>query len=312
MKRKLIEDLGGIIEGEPLEESARDGIEEESDEEVAEMAASESLKALRALLNEESESEKSIGALRDTDYRDKDAFFKMVQLLKGLATTVDEDETAKKFMSAVSDALTTAAKKVLGEGVEDLDEEVSKEAVREFASVLKKHPGVGVRKDYSGRGMYGDTCVGITVEPSLGKKLAKKLKHISYDSMGMNMILYWRGVQYKDLPPATKKVVDAAVASEWDDDDMDESLREEYKFPWKKKDLAPKTPANLKKRATLFKSATDKVDGALKDIAKIPPVDFMGDIPHFEKALKDILDGDGGEGGMRAMAKEYAREKGGK
>ena len=169
------------------------------------MAASESLKALKALLNEESESEKSIGALRDTDYRDKDAFFKMVQLLKGLATTVDEDETAKKFMSAVSDALTTAAKKVLGENVD-----------------------------------------------------------------------------------------------------------EEYKFPRKKKDLAPKTPANLKKRATLFKSATDKVDGALKDIAKIPPVDFMGDIPYFEKALKDILDGDGGEGGMRSMAKEYAREKGGK
>ena len=53
-----------------------------------------------------------IKALRDPDYRDKDAFFKMVQLLKGLAVNSEKDETAKKFMSKVSDALTTAAKSV--------------------------------------------------------------------------------------------------------------------------------------------------------------------------------------------------------
>ena len=62
-----------------------------------------------------------IKALRDTDYKDKDAFFKMVQLLKGMAVASEKDEKAKKFMSAVSDALTTAAKKVLGES-EELDE----------------------------------------------------------------------------------------------------------------------------------------------------------------------------------------------
>jgi len=67
-------------------------------------------------------SDQVIKALRDTDYRDKDAFFKMVQLLKGLAVNSEKDETAKKFMSKVSDALTTAAKSVLGEDLDDLEE----------------------------------------------------------------------------------------------------------------------------------------------------------------------------------------------
>lgn len=62
-----------------------------------------------------------IKALRDTDYRNKEAFFKMVQLLKGLAVAAEDNKVAKDFMSAVSDALTTAAKKTLGESV-DLDE----------------------------------------------------------------------------------------------------------------------------------------------------------------------------------------------
>jgi hypothetical protein len=62
-------------------------------------------------------SDDTIKALRDTDYRDKDAFFKMLQLIKGLASVADKDDNAKKFLSAVSDALTTAAKKVLGEDI---------------------------------------------------------------------------------------------------------------------------------------------------------------------------------------------------
>ena len=66
-----------------------------------------------------SEVEATIGALRDTDYRDKDAFFKMAELLKGLAVASEEDEKAREFLSAVSDALTTAAKSVLGESIEE-------------------------------------------------------------------------------------------------------------------------------------------------------------------------------------------------
>jgi hypothetical protein len=68
---------------------------------------------------EEGSSKKTIKVLADTDYRDKDAFFKMSQLLKGLAAAADEDETAKKYLSKVSDALTSAAKSVLGEDVLD-------------------------------------------------------------------------------------------------------------------------------------------------------------------------------------------------
>lgn len=56
----------------------------------------------------------AIEALRDTDYRDKEDFFKMGQLLKGLAASSD-DEMAKKYLSGVSDALTSVAKQVLGE-----------------------------------------------------------------------------------------------------------------------------------------------------------------------------------------------------
>lgn len=70
---------------------------------------------------EQDSTESSIKALRDTDYRDKEAFFKMTQLLKGLAVASEKDEKAKKYMSAVSDALTSAAKKVLGEELEEAD-----------------------------------------------------------------------------------------------------------------------------------------------------------------------------------------------
>jgi hypothetical protein len=68
-------------------------------------------------ISEASDTDDTIKALRDTDYRDKDAFFKMSQLIKGLASVADKDDNAKKFLSAVSDALTTAAKKVLGEDI---------------------------------------------------------------------------------------------------------------------------------------------------------------------------------------------------
>lgn len=61
--------------------------------------------------------EETIAALRDTDYFDQESFFKMVQLLKGIAVASKEDETAEKFMKSVSDAMTIAAKKTLGEDV---------------------------------------------------------------------------------------------------------------------------------------------------------------------------------------------------
>lgn len=81
----------------------------------SEEISSDPLVEAQRLLDEETKTEDTIKALRDTDYRDKDAFFKMAQLIKGLAVASEEEDLAKKFMSAVSDAMTTAAKKVLGD-----------------------------------------------------------------------------------------------------------------------------------------------------------------------------------------------------
>lgn len=66
-------------------------------------------------ISEGSESEGVIKALSDTDYKDKDAYFKMVQLLKGLAVASAEDKLAEKFMGELSDALTDVAKKIQGD-----------------------------------------------------------------------------------------------------------------------------------------------------------------------------------------------------
>lgn len=106
MKKGLIEELGNVINGSPLQ---KDVTEPESS----------ALDEASSVLDEESEAEGTIAALRDTDYKDKEAFFKMVELLKGLAVVAEEDDAAKKFMSKVSDELTTAAKSVLGEDVID-------------------------------------------------------------------------------------------------------------------------------------------------------------------------------------------------
>jgi|GEM_PF-4777178 len=119
MKKKIIEDLGNIIDGKHLDES-----------EAVVTDAAASLEMLCQLLDEENKTEGIIKALRDTDYKDADAQFKMVQLLKGLAVAAKDDDTAKKYLSAVSDALTTAAKSVLGEDEDEdadgLDEEKRK------------------------------------------------------------------------------------------------------------------------------------------------------------------------------------------
>jgi hypothetical protein len=67
-----------------------------------------------------------------------------------------------------------------------------------------------VRTDYSGRGMYGDTCVGIVVSDvlELGAAIARFVEdeelreeltiNSRTDSMGMDTIVYWTRVTCDD------------------------------------------------------------------------------------------------------------------
>jgi len=92
--------------------------------------------------------------------------------------------------------------------------------------------------------------------------------------------------------------------------DEEESVSEarKYEVPRSKKDMAPKTPENLKKRVKLINSAADKVADALKDLSHVPPMDYFGDIPYFQKELNYALYGEDGNGGLLWLAKQYADE----
>lgn len=65
--------------------------------------------------------------------------------------------------------------------------------------------------DYSGRGMYGRTCVGIVLGydaiPDLSEAIADAYadeildrEGRSEDSLGLNAIIYWTGVTCEDAP----------------------------------------------------------------------------------------------------------------
>jgi hypothetical protein len=68
--------------------------------------------------------------------------------------------------------------------------------------------------NYSGRGMYGSTCVGVVVEDSnllgLGLAIAEIVEDeslrnrlaggYSTDSLGLRTIVYWQGVTCEDAP----------------------------------------------------------------------------------------------------------------
>jgi len=60
-------------------------------------------------------AEQTIALLKKTDFKDKEAFFKMTQLLKGLAVAASGgDKVAIKFLSQLSDDLVKTADAVLG------------------------------------------------------------------------------------------------------------------------------------------------------------------------------------------------------
>lgn len=70
-------------------------------------------------------------------------------------------------------------------------------------------PDTDLRDDYSGRGMYGETCIGIVCAPSeytgfiasyaiaaLDDVDCGWLNRVASDNMGRSMIYYWPGVQF--------------------------------------------------------------------------------------------------------------------
>jgi hypothetical protein len=81
---------------------------------------------------------------------------------------------------------------------------ISKELLKEIASEVAGD----VRTDYSGRGMFGDTCVGITTAPhrllELGAVISRLVddevlreeltRNSNTDSMGYDTIIYWARV----------------------------------------------------------------------------------------------------------------------
>jgi hypothetical protein len=81
-----------------------------------------------------------------------------------------------------------------GELMAKMTQEEMVEAVEETASQV----GGDVRSDYSGRGMYGETCYGIVcdnVEECIEQGTLRGLRNANSDSMGRSYIVYWKMVK---------------------------------------------------------------------------------------------------------------------
>ena len=83
------------------------------------------------------------------------------------------------------------------------------EAQKQFDKIINilNQAGVTVSSDnfysYSGRSMYGKTCIGLTLDrsdyASAMKVLNKKKIHPSSDNMGMDMVIYFTNISPDDV-----------------------------------------------------------------------------------------------------------------
>lgn len=75
------------------------------------------------------------------------------------------------------------------------------DTIRRLAETLDDHfGGVSEYRHYSGRAMFGKTCIGITVPWSLRDELVilarrRKLPNPCWDDMGRGAIAYWPGIE---------------------------------------------------------------------------------------------------------------------
>ena len=67
--------------------------------------------------------------------------------------------------------------------------------IKDLQEVADMVPHASLRKDYSGRGMFGKTCLAITTRGSATEiiELAaeKKIRGAKMDNMGMGFVVYW-------------------------------------------------------------------------------------------------------------------------
>lgn len=108
MKSNGIEELRQLLES--------DGFDVVSKGETGGIEEGSVIEEVDRILSEEMNVAKVIEELRDTDYKEKDAYFKMVELLKGLAVASEDDDVAVEFLSGLSDSLTDLANKILRSG----------------------------------------------------------------------------------------------------------------------------------------------------------------------------------------------------
>jgi len=99
--------------------------------------------------------------------------------------------------------------------------EPTPEQIKVSIRAIKKLEAKGYSpRAYSGRGMYGDYCVGITVDRELAngnspesKGLRRSFGGASRDSMGMDAILYWRGLPWPPGRQDSDYVEDMSIDS---------------------------------------------------------------------------------------------------
>jgi hypothetical protein len=84
---------------------------------------------------------------------------------------------------------------------------ISYDTLRDIADAVGGRPYA----DYSGRGMYGRTCVGIVLDYNAVADLSEAIRDAgaedvldregrSQDSLGLGTIIYWTGVTCEDAP----------------------------------------------------------------------------------------------------------------
>lgn len=81
--------------------------------------------------------------------------------------------------------------------------EKAKEILKEIAEEL----GGRVRENYSGRGMFGRTCLAIVCDSPkacIAAAAKKRIVGASTDNMGLSYVIYWRSLDTTPVPETAK------------------------------------------------------------------------------------------------------------